>query len=62
MYYFGNVLENNMKLDSNEKGNEFLDWISLAQDKDKRRPLMSSVIYLCSPGRTSRYQIYNVKE
>ena len=42
-------LENNIKLDLQEVGCECMDWIDLAQDRDRWRPLVNAVMNLQVP-------------
>ena len=41
--------EDNMKMDFQEVGREGLDWIELAQDRDRWRALMTAVMNLWVP-------------
>ena len=36
--------EDNIKMDLQEVGGEVMDWIELAQDKDRRRALVNAVM------------------
>jgi len=40
---------NNVKMDLQEVGCGYMDWIGLAQDKDRRRTLVSAVMNLRVP-------------
>jgi len=41
--------EDNMKMDFQEVGREGMDWIELAQDRDRWRALMTAVMNLWVP-------------
>jgi hypothetical protein len=46
---FGRIWEDNIKMNLQEMGWGGMDWINLAQDRDKRRALVNAVMNLRGP-------------
>ena len=47
--------ENNLKMDIQEVGCECVDWIELAQDKDRWRALVNAVMNIRFPYKAGRF-------